>query len=90
MAVVSFDCDSGPREIIRHEQDGLLVPPNDGQQLAGAIVRLIEDESLRQRLGDAAGEVVERFSPERFAQQWDEVLQAVLQPPGSKDTNRQS
>jgi glycosyltransferase involved in cell wall biosynthesis len=91
LAVVSFDCDSGPREIIRHEVDGLLVEPVGGRQhLALAIERLIQDEALRCRLGHGAVKVVERFSQERFVRRWEEVLQDLLHPPGSRETNRQS
>ncbi len=90
LAVVSFDCDSGPREMIRHQQDGLLVEQDDRQQLTQAISRLIDDPSLRHRLGDAAREVVDRFSSERFAECWNRVLHEVLQPLGSKETSRQS
>ncbi len=78
LAVVSFDCDSGPREIVRQEVDGLLVSSGDPQALADAIERLMEDPKLRQRLGSAAREVVERFSGERFAERWNAILSDVL------------
>ncbi|MEO0562499.1 MAG: glycosyltransferase family 4 protein, partial [Chloroflexota bacterium] len=44
---------SGIRDVIQHEETGLLVPP-DEQALADAIRRLLDDASLRQRLGAAA------------------------------------
>ncbi len=77
LAVISFDCDSGPREILRHEQDGLLVPAGDVGQLAQAIDRVIGDQALRERLSAAAMKVAERFSPERFAADWDKVLRSA-------------
>jgi glycosyltransferase involved in cell wall biosynthesis len=81
LAVVSFDCDSGPREIIRHERDGLLVPPADPHALAAALARLMRDVPLRASLGTAAREVVERFSTARFEVEWDAVLRSVLKHP---------
>ncbi len=90
MAVVSFDCDSGPREIIRHKEDGLLVEQNDSSKLTQAILQLIEDEPMRQRIGASAGTVVERFGQEQFFARWRDVLRDVLQPTGSNDTSRQS
>lgn len=75
LPAVSFDIESGPREIIRHEVDGLLIPPEDVGVLASAMQRLMNDAELRQQLAAHAAKVTERFSPERFFQQWDAVLE---------------
>jgi colanic acid/amylovoran biosynthesis glycosyltransferase len=45
---------AGIPELIRSELDGILVPPSDDRALASAIKRLIDDSSLRHRLGIAA------------------------------------
>ena len=44
----------GCREIGRHEQELLLVPPRNSTALTAAVARLLEDEVLRARLGQAA------------------------------------
>lgn len=44
----------GIPEVIRHEENGLLVNPNDPAQLAVSLNRLLADGSLRQKLGRAA------------------------------------
>ena len=69
-ASVSVDCDTGPRDIIRDGEDGLLVAQDDGAALAAGLERLMGDEALRLRLGEAAVGVCERFSPERIRGQW--------------------
>lgn len=48
----------GMLEIITHEQDGLLLPPNDIKAWQGAIERLIQDSTLSKNLGKAARETV--------------------------------
>ena len=40
-------------EIIEHEKNGLLVTPGDAGALTGALVRLLDDQELRERLGQA-------------------------------------
>ncbi len=54
----------GCREIVRHEQSGLLVPPRDPEALAAALARLARDPYLREKMGKEARRLVE----ERFAQ----------------------
>jgi glycosyltransferase involved in cell wall biosynthesis len=44
----------GLQEIVRHERDGWLVPPCDVESLADAIIRLLRDRDLSQRLQAAA------------------------------------
>lgn len=57
---------AGIPELIRSEVDGILVPPSDDRELAGAIKRLIDDPLLRRRLG-AAGRrrVMEKYNLDR-------------------------
>ncbi|MHB1222541.1 MAG: glycosyltransferase family 4 protein [Gemmatimonadaceae bacterium] len=55
------------RELITPEVDGLLVDPDDRMAIAAALVRLLTDDSLARRLGDAGRRTVaERFSVERM------------------------
>lgn len=49
----------GCREIVTHEENGLLVPLQDAQGLADAIERLIQNPTERQKFGRAARKLVE-------------------------------
>jgi glycosyltransferase involved in cell wall biosynthesis len=44
----------GCRHFLRHEIEGLLVPPGDAEALSSAIARLAGDADLRLRMGEAA------------------------------------
>ncbi len=74
LAVISTDCPNGPRDIVRDGVDGLLVPPEDINALAEGMDRLMADSGERQRLGDSAVEVLERFSIGKIMGMWDELV----------------
>lgn len=48
--VVAFDVD-GAREVVRHEETGLLIPSRDVAKLQAATIRLLRDRALAARLG---------------------------------------
>lgn len=75
---VSFDCPHGPRNIIRNEEDGLLVEYLNPPALADGICRLIEDEELRRRLGENARRNILRFSKDMIMKQWENLFQSLL------------
>lgn len=74
LPAIAFDCDSGPRDIIRPDVDGLLVSAENVEALAGAMSRLMGSADERARFAAAAREVVERFSSAKFFQHWDELI----------------
>jgi glycosyltransferase involved in cell wall biosynthesis len=72
--VVSFACPTGPREVIAHGVDGLLVPNGDEAALGRAIAALIEDEALRRRLGSAAIRKAEAFGLDVVGERWEALV----------------
>lgn len=57
---------SGVPEVVEDGVNGLLVPPEDSQALAGALERLIYSPETRQRFGRVGRQIVaERFDPEK-------------------------
>jgi len=64
--VVSYDVD-GAREVVLPDLTGILVPPQDAQQLAAALGRLSTDPGLRERLGaEGQRRFTELFRHERM------------------------
>lgn len=72
--MVSTDCDYGPREIIENGVDGLLVPVGDADAVAGALLRLIEDEDLRRSMAAAAVRSSRRFDPGVVTKQYEALF----------------
>ena len=81
LPVVAFDCPSGPRDIVRHGVDGLLVPPRDSVALAQAMTRLMGDAALRRQFSSRAVEVLDRFGQERVMRLWDQLLTSIKKRP---------
>lgn len=77
----------GIPEVVIDGVTGLVVPPRDHEAMAGAIVRLLNDERLRRRMGDAGlARAIERFSAERMVQDTLRVYErAALRPHQEED-----
>lgn len=78
LPVVSFDCQSGPSEIITDGIDGLLVTPNDVCKLSAAIKKLIEDQGLREQMGKKAQDKAQRYAVNNVMKKWTELYRRML------------
>ncbi|MCZ4093939.1 glycosyltransferase family 4 protein [Sinorhizobium psoraleae] len=78
LPVVSYECDWGPRVMITHDSDGILVPREDVEALAKALARVMADRDLRERLGTRAEASAQRYMPEQILAEWDLLASCAL------------
>ena len=68
----------GMRELVQHEQNGLVVPARDSKAMALAIRRLLDDPTLAQRLAAAAGSATQNFSRSKHVCAIEKLYEDVL------------
>ncbi|MDR6193708.1 glycosyltransferase family 4 protein [Siphonobacter sp. SORGH_AS_0500] len=74
LPIVSFDCDTGPRQIIINKQDGILIEPQNYIKLADAIIDLMGNVNLRINYSKMAIIDGKRFAPSIFYDNWKTLL----------------
>jgi glycosyltransferase involved in cell wall biosynthesis len=75
LPAVSTDCPHGPREIIRDQQTGLLVPTGNASAMADAILTVTNSPQRQSQMGAAAKQATrERFSADALTEQWQQCL----------------
>ncbi len=79
LPVIATDVPSGgTQELIRHGENGLIIPPGDEEALKAAMERLLSDGEYAERLGEQAHKIQERLAPERVNRQWQEYFESIL------------
>lgn len=76
---IAFDCPNGPRDIITHQKDGILVPNGDTETFEKALNDLIKNQRKRVEMGKLARENVKRYLPENIMPQWDTLFKVLIQ-----------
>ncbi|HXS04261.1 MAG TPA: glycosyltransferase [Rhodanobacter sp.] len=88
LCCISSDCETGPREIIDSGSNGWLVPVADAPALAEALQMLMNDKTLRQRIGARAVEVRETHSLRSVLARWDALVATLLPSTGLGERGR--
>jgi glycosyltransferase involved in cell wall biosynthesis len=78
LPVVSYDCENGPRNIIRDGQNGFLVHPFDVDVFADRLLMLIRDEELRHKMGAEARQSSRQYQIEDIALRWKSLFEEVM------------
>ena len=72
--LVSFDCETGPAEIIENNDCGILVENRNVLKLAEAILTLMDDKDLRKKKGEIAKIKSANFSKSKIMAQWMDLF----------------
>lgn len=80
--IVSFDCPSGPRELLDHGRCGFLVRDQDVVALADEMTGILRDEGEARRRADLASKRVEEFSVEIITKKYEDLLFSVVEGRG--------
>lgn len=78
LPLLSYDCYCGPKDIINDGENGYLVPFGDEDKLADCMCKIIEEESLRHKMGDQAKERSLQFCQDKILPQWPRFFEELL------------
>lgn len=74
LPIVSFDCPTGPREIVTDEHDGFLIENGDIDKMAVRIIELMENTELRRQYSKRAIGKLDTFQKSRIAREWISLI----------------
>lgn len=77
LPLISFACQCGPRDVITHDFNGLLIPEGNVQGLADAIIKIIENPSLRVRLGHNSFEKSSEYNKDIIMNRWINLFHSL-------------
>jgi len=77
-AVISYNCPTGPNEIITHGTNGLLVEANNIKHLTSALNQLILEPKLRSELARNAAMTIKTYDIELIMKQWETAIDTIV------------
>lgn len=76
LPIISYDCLTGPSEIITSD-NGFLIPYGDKNEFANKLNILLKDSNLRHKMGDNAIKSSKRFDIEEIVKKWYKFLELI-------------
>lgn len=77
LPIISYDCDTGPRDIIENGTNGFLITMGDKSNFIHAMNLISQSMELRHRLGDSAKQSSKKFYPAAIFSKWNEILNSL-------------
>lgn len=78
IASIATNCPcGGPAELIRHGENGILIPVDDEEALVCELKNLMSDEEYRNGLADNAKKLIEIVHPDIVNRKWLEYIEAI-------------
>lgn len=76
---VAFDCKCGPKDIIKHRENGLLVDNGNIEGLADAMMEVMGNEDFRKMLSENARKIVSTYSEDVVMGKWIGLFNSLIE-----------
>jgi glycosyltransferase involved in cell wall biosynthesis len=74
LPVIAYDCLAGPSDLIDHEKTGFLIPEREEVVFQQKLNLLMQEESLREKMGKEAEIKIKEFEVQKIAQQFYDFI----------------
>ncbi len=71
---ISFDCPSGPRDIIRNNENGFLISQNNQNDFLESILKFINNDNLKIQMGNKSFEISRDWNNQKILNEWLSIL----------------
>ncbi|KFC39641.1 glycosyltransferase family 4 protein [Elizabethkingia anophelis] len=78
LPMVAYACKCGPKDIIHDGINGYLIPERDSQLMTEKILKLIEDDDLRKKMGNINVELSDNFSEDKIMKRWVNLFEEIV------------
>ena len=78
LPVVSYNCPTGPNRILTDNEDSFLIPYKNLDIFVEKLKELMQNENLRQTMGQKGLKNVQRFSIDKVMQQWKDLFTNLI------------
>ena len=77
LPIISFDCPTGPSEIINNNENGYLIDCYDVEQMATKIINLIENKEKRIEFSEKSGLNLKKYEKQEVLKKWDNLISNI-------------
>lgn len=77
LPVISYDCKTGPRDLVQHNINGMLVNDKDIEQLAMSMIMFTKNVDLAKRMSQSAYKNVQKYNLKEITKQWVDLIENV-------------
>lgn len=77
LPIISYDCLTGPRDIVRDGYNGYLVPDDQDEEFVTTLIHIMENDKLREKFSLAAREDSTRFNKTAVIESWLQLFKSI-------------
>lgn len=78
-ACISYDCPTGPSEMISSSENGILIEPGNMQAFGRALQSLVENEETILRFSSEAVKIKDKLNERKIMEEWEMLINDILQ-----------